>query len=259
MVKSISNIAWGLAVLAVFVLGSCDDFYSTSWGTVRSYDSSKIALSEGNLKEWKKRAVGNPKLAKTLVEKIINDLDGKSGAERAAFQSAGIEFAIEQSGMGVKILELAGSDLSKIDSQEGVTNLLKKVQDGLSSVKSAADNIAAIANKSDIINEDGKPEFDPADPYGKTADPSNVGLAVMVLALAEFPDIDTEKDLLEQIPDLRLTGESPPVKIVEESQPTDNEIVLAAYLNLIAKDNTDRFNNNPITKGIRSAFLSGGK
>jgi hypothetical protein len=257
MVKSISNIAWGMAVLAVFVLGSCDDFYSTSWGTFRSYDSSKIALSEGNLKEWKKKAVGNPELAKALVDKIISDLDGKSDAERAVFQSAGIEFAIEQSGMGVKILELAGSDLSKIDSEEGVKNLLKKVQDGLSGVVGAAENIAAIADKSAIIHKDGRPEFNPADPYGKTADPSNVGLAVMVLALAEFPNIDTKEDLLEQIPDLRLTNESPPVKIAEGSNPSDNEIVLAAYLNLIATDTADRFNNNPITKGIRSAFLNG--
>jgi hypothetical protein len=242
-----------LAVLGAFVLASCDDFYSTSWGKPRKYDVSKITLTQDNLKQWKKAAIGNPELAQALVKKIIEELDGKSGAEKAEFQKVGVELAIEQSGMGVKILQLAGSELSDIDSEEGVKNLLKKVQSGVDTA--AAANIAAIVNKSTLENTSpgGTPKFKSDDPYGTSADPSNVGLAVMVLALDVITNINEGTKLDELNNNLTLTTDNPPlVKIV--SGASDKEIALAAYLNLIASDTSGKFDDNPITSAIKSAF-----
>jgi hypothetical protein len=256
MVKKVLNTAWVLTVFVLFAVTSCDNFYSTSWGKSREYESSKITLTQDNLKKWKKAAVGNPELSEVLVKKIISDLDGKSGQEKAAFQSAGIEFAVEQSGLGVKILELAGSDLSDIESEEGVRKLLAKVQNALSSTKSAAGNIAAIVGKSKLEN-DGlgqAPEFPANDPYGNTADPSNVGLAVMVLALAEIRDIGNAENLSDLSDNLSLDETATPVQVTTNGSASSNEIALAAYLNLIA--NNKRFDDNPITKGIRDTFLS---
>jgi hypothetical protein len=258
MVKKISNMAWGLAVLAVFVLGSCDDFYSTSWGTARSYDLSKIVLSESNLEAWKKKAVGNPDLAKALVEKIIGELDGKTDAEKAKFQKVGVELAIEQSGMGVKILELAGSDLDNIDSEEGVKDLLSKVQSGVvESGKAAADNIAKIAGASEF-KSDGSLQFSENDPYVSDASASDVGLAVMILTIGEIDTINSDTDLAAKINDMEnLTFDStatPPVSATSGKTPDPNEKALAAYLNLIATDTSGKFDDNPITKGIKSAF-----
>jgi hypothetical protein len=258
MIRKILNTAWILTVLAVFVLTSCDDFYSTSWGKPREYEVSKITLTRSNLDSWKKKATGNPDLAAALVKKIIGELPGKSGAEKAAFQSAGIDLAIEQSGMGVKILEVAGSALSDIDSEDGVKNLLKKVQSGLDSSQAAANNITTIAYASSLPEPGtaGVPEFPDGDPYGLNADPSNVGLAVMVLALAEIPTIDDETDLsdLSSI-NLDINGSPPQVEVTNAA--SSRQIALAAYLNLIANDETNRFDGNPITSGIKSAFSLG--
>jgi hypothetical protein len=255
MVRKVLKTVWVLTVLVLFAVTSCDNFYSTSWGKAREYDASKITLTQDNLKQWKKAAVGNPELSEALVKKIISQLDGKSGAEKAEFQSAGIEFAIEQSGLGVKILELAGSDLSNIDSEEGAKDLLKKVQNALSSTQSAADNIGKIVSKSSITGKAANetPKFDVNDPYGKTVDPSNVGLAVMVLALAEFDDIGNMKDISD-LPGFDFTGDNPPLVKITSANASDNEIALAAYLNLIVSDS--RFDDNQVTKGIRDAFLS---
>jgi hypothetical protein len=255
MLRKMMNTWWILTVLAVFVLTSCDDFYSTSWGKPREYDSSKITLTQDNLKTWKKKATGNPDLAKALVEKIISELPGKSGAEKAAFQNAGIDLAIEQSGMGVKILEVASSDLSNIDSEEGVKNLLKKVQSGLDSSQAAANNIGLIMNSSIENTTPGSvPQFSSSDSYGSTADPSNVGLAVMVLALAEISTIENDTNLIEEAEHLAFTDDVPP-KVKITSGASKNEIALAAYLNLIVTDESGKFNDNMITSGIKSAFL----
>jgi hypothetical protein len=267
MMRKISNMVWGLAVLAVFVLGSCDDFYSTSWGTARSYDASKIVLTADNLEDWKKKAVGNPELAGALVDKILAELDGKTGAEKAKFQKVGVELAIEQSGMGVKILELAGSDLTKIadGDEEGIKELLKNVQNGvIESSKAAAENIAKIAVASDL--KDDSLEFEDNDPYKSNASASEVGLAVMILVLGmpEIPNIDNNTELdkvIDNVDNLKLdTDNPPPVKLAEGVQTTDlsaNEKALAAYLNLIASNNSEDFKSNPITGGIKSAFNLG--
>jgi hypothetical protein len=256
----VRNRALVLAVLVGLVVTSCDDFFSTSWGPSQEYDISKIKLEQGNLDQWKKKAVGNPDLAKKLVEKIIGELSGKSGAEKAAFQEAGIELAIEQSGMGTKILEVASSDLSNIDSEAGVKDLLQKVQSDLDgNTTEAANNIATIASANSLLKTKAgqAPKFPRDDPYASTADASNVGLAVMVLALAVAPEIDTSKDLASQIPHLSVDTESEPRAVTVTARASPTEIVLAAYLNLIASDTTSRFDDNVITSGIKSAFIGG--
>jgi hypothetical protein len=247
-----------MAMLVGLAMISCDDFFSTTWGEPEEYDASKIKLDQSNLDQWKKKAVGNPKLAKELVEKIIGELSSKSGKEKASLQEAGIELAVEQSGMGKTILEVAGSDVSSINSEEGVKNLLQKVQSGLDgNTDAAADNIAAIANASGLLRIKGgqAPKFPDNDTYAKTADPSSVGMAVMVLALSVTPEIDPEKDLTTQIPNLDLNDKN---EITVKSGASQNEIALAAYLNLISSDESGRFDDNMITGGIKSAFIGGG-
>jgi hypothetical protein len=253
----VRNRALVLAVLVGLAMTSCDDFFSTSWGPTQEYDVSKIKLEQGNLDQWKKTAVGNPDLAKKLVEKIIGELSGKSGTEKAAFQEAGVDLAIEQSGMGTKMLDIASNYLSNIDSEDGVKDLLQKVQSGPDeNITAAAKNIATIANASNLLKlKTGQaPKFPKNDPYASTADASNVGLAVMVLALAVVPDIDTSKDLVDQIPHLGLNDDK---EVTVKANATPTEIALAAYLNLIASDTDGKFEDNVITGGIKSAFIGG--
>jgi hypothetical protein len=250
MTKRFSNVAG--VVLSVFIVCafvSCDNFYSTSWGKEREYDASKIKLTESNLKMWKEKAAGNPKLAEALVKKIISELPGKSGAEKAAFQEAGIELAIEQAGIGTKIIELAGSALSEIDNEAGLQDLLSKVQGGVgSAVHKAAANIAQIVGAS-TNHEPTFPNGGSAS-YQANANPANVGLAVLVLSLSLIPDIGS-KELSDLSENLTLTGGS----VTATGSASNEEKALAAYLNLIADNDTGKYDNNVITSGIQDAFL----
>ncbi|MDR2795611.1 MAG: hypothetical protein LBB47_02730 [Spirochaetaceae bacterium] len=252
--RKISNTVCA-ALFTVFMLASCDDFFSSSWGTMRDYDLSKIKLTLDNLQELKEKAVGNPELAGALVEKIIRELDGKSGAEKAAFQEAGIDLAIEQSGIGTSILELAGKDIANMSDETGLQDLLGSVQNKFNSGngKAAARNIATIVDKS--LPTSG--QFPPGDQYVARASASDVGMAVAVLALAVMPDIgSSDKDLKAQMNDgnkgISISGNTATVK----SNATHEEIAFAAYLNLILRDPNGKYDGNPITSGIKSAFGS---
>jgi hypothetical protein len=261
MVKNLNMMWMIMGMFAVFTLYSCDDFYSTSLGESREYDLSKIKLTQSNLQAWKEKSVGNPKLAKALGEKIIEELklelDSKSGAEKAAYQKAGIELAIEQAGIGTKIIEVASSDLTKISDgdKDAIQGLLNKVQKDLDDVAVAAKSITAIVGSSvSNTSNNEAPLFDSA--YAKAASPSDVGMAVMVLALSLIPDIDenTNLDNLQSlIPSLAINNNKVEIDTTNGT-PSDEEKVLAAYLNLITSDTTGKFNDNPITGGIKSAF-----
>jgi hypothetical protein len=242
---------------AVITLAACDDFYSTSWGTVRKYEQSKIKLTQNNLQEWKEKAIGNPDLAAALVEKILSELPGKSGAEKAAFQDAGIDLAIEQSGIGALIIDLAGRDLAKIKDASGLKSMLGSVQGKFSggSGKAAAGNIAAIVGTSALTG--GTPQFGNGDQYASQASPSDVGMAVTVLFLAEASGgISGDTTLLNKLPHLTIkaTGGKARVSVKSKVNPSPGEIALAAYLNLIASDTTGKYGKNPITSGLKSAF-----
>ncbi|MDR2445367.1 MAG: hypothetical protein LBD44_05480 [Spirochaetaceae bacterium] len=243
-------------LLTLLTLVACDDFFSTSWGEAREYELSKINLTVDNLEDWKGKAAGNPDLAAKLVDKIINGLDGKSGAEKAAFQTAGIELAIEQSGIGTTIVELAGKDISNIKDEDGLKDLLSSVQ-GKFSGDAAAGNIATIALASNLTGGDTTPSFSQNDPYMAQASASDVGMAVVVLALSLAPENVSSYDKLEEsLPNLEITGNegNREVSVKSGSTPSPEEKALAAYLNLIANDTTGKYEKNPITSGLKSAF-----
>jgi hypothetical protein len=144
---------------------------------------------------------------------------------------------------------VAGSALSNIDSEEGVKDLLKKVQSGLDTSQAAA-NIQALVDGGIETGPDGVPRFKDADVYGETANAANVGMAVMVLALAEINTINDETDLIDLLDHLDIGNGVVTIK----GSPTQNEIALAAYLNLISREGYNRFDGNAITGGIKSAF-----
>jgi hypothetical protein len=261
---------------ATFVFVSCDDFFSTSWGAPRAYDSSKIDVNAGNVDQWIAESAGNPELAEALMEKIKADLEGaEQGAltsEQLALQNAGMKLAIEASGLGTSLISNATSalsDLNNLDNleedqiEETVKNLFKNIQgDFRAHGPTAADNLAGIAGYSltdslDSLANGGTPQF--SQDYRDAVKPADVGMAVVTLALAIIEDkagdvtgVDL-KDLSEI--DIPISiGADGKVSITEtDKNPEPEIVVLAAYLNLIAEGGGG-FESNPITSALRDAF-----
>ncbi|MDR1059201.1 MAG: hypothetical protein LBL43_06595 [Treponema sp.] len=250
------------ALIFVSVFVSCDSFFSESWGSERSYDPDKIDLTTSNLDSWIENSIGNPKLAAALTEKIkVKVASMGNGSERAKFQEAGVELAIEASGIGTSIVSNAADILGNIDDLDGdqaVKDILKDIQSDFSSGgPQAAANLAEIVNVSVDPSSTGNgsvPKFNSDDSYAATAAASDVGEAVLVLSLAVLGD-----DIAKGVEDL---GDGTDVaglqlvnnKIKVTGNASSEAIALAAYLNLIVDDTTGKFDNNPVTSAIKEAF-----
>jgi hypothetical protein len=259
------KIAYYILITFVFVLcfSACDDFFSSSFGTPRSYNEANIDINAGNVDEWLRRAVGNPELAAAITRRIIQELANNDlpAPDRAILLRAGISIAVESSGLRTSLItNVAGSlgDLLDDDAEEGIMiDMLNDIRDDFNKKngKQAADNIATMAYFS-IDYQDGKPPtFDPA--FSKDVGPVEVVEAVMVLLLGELGS-EPIRDDFENIGDLGLHLEingDGEVIIADNGELSDNVIVLAAYLNLIITGGSV-FDENPLTAAIRTTFLT---
>ena len=278
-----------LLLCGALIFTSCDNFFSTSWGTQREYDSSRIVINAGNIDEWIDAADGNPALAAAITDKIKGELSGVSGGnltpDQQKLQQAGIELAIEASGIGTAIVSSAADVVSKLQDldmndttgmQKTMTDLLTNVVNTFNEVNGtgAAGNLAEIVNVSLTTGSDldGNytynqgddvvyPEFSPQ--FAANAKPGDVGQAVMVLALSVIGDnigatLNVEEgdtlDLSQYGIALDNNNSEQKMKAAAASNPTPESVALAAYLNLIADDTTGKYSGNPITNAIKSAF-----
>jgi hypothetical protein len=269
MKKKAMSMVGVLLLASALIFSACDQFFSTSWGTARKYDPSKIKLNAKNVDDWVNTAIGNPELAAALTEKIKDELSGvpqgNPSPDQEKLQEAGVTLAIEASGIGESILSNASGLISKLteenndDLKNTVTELLNDIQSDFRghNGSTAAENLAAIVGGSLASGSYGNgttPEFTGL--YANKAKPSDVGQAVMVLALSIIEDkglsvssVDLEN--LDQS-SLGITINNGKAEIV--GTPDQKTIVLAAYLNLIAEDKNGKFGKNDITSAIKEAF-----
>jgi len=252
------KIVFLVVLVIVLAFASCDNFFGKSWGTPREYDVSKIEVNAGNVAEWVDRAIGNPELAAAITDKIIEELDKASADDKAILMEAGINLAVESSGMGESMLTHAADILGDMDNldPDDVTELLRKMRGDFNSKggRKAAKNIATIANKGLKVSNDGIPTFD--DGYANSAKPGDVAEAIMVLVLGELGDGDLDDwgDIENQYPGLEIDDTLDPPMVKALPGASSSELALAAYLNLIVTGGS-KFDDNDLTKTIRKAFF----
>ena len=244
----------------LFLITTCDSFYSNSWGKSREYDTANIKLTVDNLPSWKKAARYNPSLAQALTE-VINEMvkNMGDGPERAIFQEAGVEFAIKSAGLGTTVLN--NMDKFDLDDPEEIVTVLEAIQNDFnnSNGSAAAGDLAAIVEPQGGFGT--TPEFDPS--YGNIAKASDVGQAVVILTLALLEqkgvsDVLDDHDVVNfeewDIGLVIANDGTKDVKVEAGGKPSPEALALAAYLNLIKNDPTNKFDNNPITSGIKDLF-----
>jgi hypothetical protein len=279
-----------LLLCGALIFTSCDNFFSTSWGTKREYDSSRIVINAGNIDEWIEAADGNPALAAAITDKIKQELSGAGSnggqltPDQAKLQQVGIDMAIEASGIGTAIITSAAdivSNLQNLNTSDAdglkntMTDLLNNVVNTFKEVNGsgAAHNLAEVVNVSltdDVsdylfttdnpsdMNNLTYPEF--SDQFAANAKAGDVGQAVMVLALAVIDDkineVLTTGTLNDNLTEYGIVIDNTvsPAKAAATTNSTPESVALAAYLSLIAADTSGKYSGNPITNAIQSAF-----
>ena len=256
-----------LTVITVLAFLSCDNFYSNSLGNSREYDWRQINLTTSNIGDWVRATVGNPPLARAvteaLIEKMNEDLDPD---EMAIFMEFAARLAIESSGLGAAILINATELLGGIGTEnaDSFTDMLSNLQDDFNAGGGYdAARILALILSRNIDEHEGTPRFN--DAYANLATPSAVAEAMIVLLLGEMADVDGELDItnLSNLATMGLTlaqGENGmEVQLVPDMDPpqSPNAVAIAAYLNLIADDDSGKFDGNPFTSAISAILMSG--
>jgi hypothetical protein len=255
--------AIGMLLLSVLLVISCDDFYSSTWGTAREYETAKINVNADNVDTWVENATGNPELAAAVTEKIKEELknDNLKEKDKAKLQEAGVSLAVEASGIGETIISAASDAVSALSKGEvdALQQLLVNVHSDFKKNKGAkaAADLSEIVSGSLKPNAGKIPEFTGL--YADKAQPSDVGLAVslLTLALVENGMDEVNKDMSEvdlaKLTDYGLFVDQGKATVMGEN-PKPETVALAAYLNLIASDTTGKFGSNPITGSIKTAF-----
>ena len=271
--KNIARFTLALFAFALF-FASCDNFFSSSWGTPREYDLSNMTVNASNVNEWLDLAVGNPELAEALTKKIIEEMKKVSPGSNAflILQQAGVRLAVESSGLGEALVSNAAEALSSLDNSNAgmdeVKNILGKVQRDFNSNngKASADNIAAITGQSlqsGTIYQGGEaPVFNPG--FANRVKPEDAVEVVVVLVLGALAETNTNINNLSsenwsEMENLTsgLTLEGSQVVVDPDNpNPTPIGLALAAYLNLMSSDPGGQFQGNSVTSAIRDAFFN---
>jgi hypothetical protein len=265
----------GIFLLAgTLVFTSCDTFFSSSWGTEREYDPANITINNSaDAKKWLAEAAGRPKLAAAVGEKIKQVLSnvnqGHPTLDQIKMIEAGVEAAIEQAELGQILLSNAGGAVGKLmnsnnigeDFKGLVSDIVTDLKSG--SISQAAGNLAGIAGKamtSASFANGETPEF--SNEFKQSASASNVGEAVMVLAIDLFPQsivdqlkTDPENVVFSDFDEYNAGLTFNNGKVEVDGTAGQKAQVLAAYLNMIADDAGDKFDKNPITSALKSQFL----
>ena len=194
--KNIKPCLFGMIILFMLLaFTACDDFYSTTYGTERDYDPDKINLTADNLNEWLDAAIGRPKLAKVLSEKIKDMVTGGklSEKDKQKFQEAGVKIAIEASGIGIIFLSNVGDvfDAAQDGDPEAVITLITDIIEDFKK----AGGPAAARDLAGIVLAD--PEN-----YFSNAGSGDVSMVVLVLTMSvicDISEIDTENLTLEDL------------------------------------------------------------
>jgi len=247
-------------VILIFALNltACDDFFSSGWGTPREYSAGNINVTINNLDRWLDRTIGNPPLAKLVSENISKQVADPHHPHRAQFQRAGVRMAVESSGLGVALSTNALavlSDMADADDED-MEEMLKDILSGIQRDFRNSGGAAAAANITTIAANDipGNPPTFPPESFAHQSTPSEVGQVILVLTLAVMDEKDVVIDEWD-FDDLYRIGLDYTNGVFSITGASDTVRVLAAYLNLITKENGDsRFDDNFLTAAIRDAF-----
>jgi hypothetical protein len=135
-INKIKALAVAFAVL--FLMNSCADFFSTSWGEMFKRDPKKVKVTTSNVYDLLDTAKGDPELSREILNKINADSPDtlKLAAIKAANQAAGIStVALEN------IKDLINA-VDSSDKETALRDVAKNIQNDL-----AGKDIVGIADK----------------------------------------------------------------------------------------------------------------
>ncbi len=187
-----------MIILLVGLLISCDDFFTTSWGSWAARDMSKMnfKVSADNIDDLKDMAAGDSAMQLSLLEDLVKAAKNAPPEEKQKLQDAGIELAIESSNiMGAvtnsvdKISELLEGDTEEMDHDEMVS-FITDIIGSMDNLQASTDAVTALLPNPDDENYDAALEA-----FVTNGDATNNVLVSVLLVIAEAEAITADPEL----------------------------------------------------------------
>jgi hypothetical protein len=162
---------------ALFLLGSCTQFFSASLAPWAARDQSKILppLSAENVDELVMLAENNPDLSLELLKSIKNAVSKASPDDASSMQEAALRAAANATGLGHAVLNQIGNSA---DALHESNNAISLVVGSIDYLKNLQDVSSALES---ILPEPGTPAFDA---FVEKASPEDLAVAAALVLLA---------------------------------------------------------------------------
>ncbi len=165
------------SVLTVMVLGSCQQFFTTSLAEslARDPDSLVPEVDASNAAELVELAQNDPDLAMSVLDGINDAMAGASAADQVLLRTAAVDAAASASGIGPAVLSVA-DQLAEADESE-IIGIMDQTLAGLGNLEEAADGLLlALPDPADTVAFDA---------FVAAADPGQLAVAALTLMASE--------------------------------------------------------------------------
>lgn len=174
------RLRWAAAAVTALALSSCQQFFTTSWGTPLARDPKDLIapVTAENVEDQLEAAKNDPAVAAALLDKIADAVKDASAADKPVLQAAAVDAASSASGIGAAVLE--NSD-ALIDALNNSGDVLAVVDSALAGLSGAADAGATLL---DVI-PDPVADKDAFDAFVAAATPDQLAMAAVTLVVGE--------------------------------------------------------------------------
>jgi len=165
-------------VLAVMVLGSCQQFFTTSLAEVLARDPDSLVpeVDASNAADLAALAQNDPAMAMSVLDGINDAMAGASAADQVLLRTAAVDAAASASGIGPAVLSVA-DQLAKAEDDAAMITIMDQTLSGLGNLEEAASGLlSALPDPTDTIAFDA---------FVAAADPGQLAVAALTLMASE--------------------------------------------------------------------------
>ncbi len=141
-----------IIILFVGVLTSCDDFFTTSWGSWAARDMSKMdfKVSADNIDDLMDKAANNKKMQAAILDSLVDAVKKAEGEDKKKLQNAGVDLALSCTNVMDTVLNSMAELESLVDNDGDIGSYVAGLVDSMDNLSESTDALLEIIPLEDV-------------------------------------------------------------------------------------------------------------